>query len=186
MHTNIDSLKPFGRALLDYFHGQQDAMCKIIREDGNEADLPAAVFSDMDSLGPGDLLALSMCKGKVLDVGAGAGRHSLYLLDKGLDVHALEIVPEAIDVLKAHKFKNIILSDILDYHEKGFNTILMLGHGLGICQDLNGLNVILTHVKEILDPNGCLICDSNDVRITDDPENLVYQKNIEEKGPHQR
>jgi len=183
MNTNVESLRPFGQALLDYLHGQKDATCKIIREDGNEADLPASVFfSEAESINPGDVLALSKCKGKILDVGAGAGRHSLILQDRGLDVYALEIIPEAIEVLKERKIKKIVHSDLLDYYDKDFNTILMLGHGLGICQDLNGLDVVLSHVKNMLDPDGRLICDSNDVRKTEDPENISYQKSIEERG----
>ncbi|MFC2124181.1 class I SAM-dependent methyltransferase, partial [Bacteroidota bacterium] len=169
MYTNIESLRPFGKALLDYYGGQDDAKNMIIREDGNKADLPASIFfSDPESINPGDKVALSKCKGKILDVGAGAGRHSLILQERGFNVYAMEIIPEAVEVLKSQKILNIIHSDILDLNEGEFNTILLLGHGLGICQDLNGLEKILVHLKKILAPGGCLICDSNDVSITED------------------
>jgi len=184
MKTDSESMRPFGKALLDYFKGNSDASIKIIREDGFESDLPASIFfSGKEEISPGDKLALTRCKGKILDVGAGAGRHSLPLQESGFDVYAMEIVSEAVEVLKSRNVRSIIHSDVLDCPERGFDTILMLGHGLGICQDLSGLNNMLFHLKTLLAQHGSsVICDSYDVRITDEPENKAYQVLIEEKG----
>jgi len=180
MKTDSESMRPFGKALLDYFKGNSDASIKIIREDGFESDLPASVFfPDDESSSPAYKLALSKCKGKILDVGAGAGRHSLPLQEMGFEVFALEINSEAVEVLKARKVRNVIHSDILDCPESGFDTILMMGHGLGICQDLTGLTNMLSHLKTLLVPEGMVVCDSLDVKVTEDPANLEYQSLIE-------
>jgi hypothetical protein len=77
---NVESLKSFGRALLDYHNGNIEAKMLIIRDDGEITELATELFfKDPESFSEINKIALSLCRGRVLDVGAGTGRHSVVL-----------------------------------------------------------------------------------------------------------
>lgn len=67
---------------------------------GEEKIRVASFFTDINSMKEVDKLVLEHCFGKVLDVGAGAGSHSLILMNKGIDVYSLDISPGAVEVMK--------------------------------------------------------------------------------------
>jgi 2-polyprenyl-3-methyl-5-hydroxy-6-metoxy-1,4-benzoquinol methylase len=63
--------------------------------------------------------ALKLSKGKVLDIGAGAGSHSLYLQnERNLDVTALDISPKSIEVCKLRGIKKRLLKICFILREK--------------------------------------------------------------------
>jgi tRNA1(Val) A37 N6-methylase TrmN6 len=79
-----------------------------------------------------ELVALQNCKGKVLDVGAGAGGHALLLQQYGLNITALEISPAAAEVMKARGVEKIEVQDFIKYSGEKFDTVLLLMNGIGI------------------------------------------------------
>jgi len=108
-------------------------------------------------------IALQLCKGKILDAGAGAGSHSLCLQDNGLEVDALDISPGCIEVMAKREVKSIIHQNLFSLKEKKYTTILMLMNGLGICGTLDGCNLFLQFIKTILEEGGQVIADSTDL-----------------------
>jgi len=104
-----------------------------------------------------------ICKGKILDAGAGAGSHSLCLQDNGLEVDALDISPGCIEVMAKREVKSIIHQNLFSLKEKKYTTILMLMNGLGICGTLDGCNLFLQFIKTILEEGGQVIADSTDL-----------------------
>jgi SAM-dependent methyltransferase len=174
---------PYEKALMDFFYGETENSIAFIREDGFTTEVPVKFFfRDKASFSPIEINALSMCKGRILDVGAGAGTHSLYLQKNSHDVYAMEMLPTLCDLLKMRGVRQVVESDVYQYTSNAFDTIIMLGHGLGMAQDLAGLNRLMKKLKVILKGTGSILCDSLDVGITDVPENLDYQKRIEEQG----
>src|SRR5690606_3409631 len=103
--------------------------------DEDELPLPYLFrsFNEMPML---EQKALQMVKGKTLDVGCGAGSHSLYLQKKGISVKTIDISKGAVEVAKMRGVKNVELKDILDETEH-FDTILLLMNGTGIFQELS-------------------------------------------------
>jgi SAM-dependent methyltransferase len=179
----VKALQPFGKALLEYFMGDTENTTWIIREDGVKAEVPSSVFfGDSGSFSAIENKALSLCRGRILDVGAGTGKHSLALQDQGLSVCAIDILPDAVKIMQSSGVKEVLCADILNFDDERFDTILMLGHGLGLSQNLKGLDLLLKRLRTLLSENGIILCDSLDVRITSDTGNLSYQKSIEEKG----
>ena len=60
----------------------------------DEDEIPVeTLFRDYDSMPPLEHHALDLVKGRTLDVGAGAGCHSLVLQERGIDVDAIDISP---------------------------------------------------------------------------------------------
>ncbi len=89
-----------GKAIWDYFH--QNSPEDIITESSvSEQDvLPVSyLFRNFAEMPPIEQKALELSKGKVLDVGAAAGSHSLYLQNqKQLDVTAIDISEKSIEI----------------------------------------------------------------------------------------
>jgi hypothetical protein len=79
-----DAMEPYGRSLLDFFHGDSSAKIVAHRDDGHTDELPAGVFfREPSAFSPLEQEALALCRGHVLDIGAGTGCHSLALQDRG-------------------------------------------------------------------------------------------------------
>ena len=76
--------------------------------------------------------ALQLVKGKVLDVGAGAGAHSLYLQDSGYDVTAMDISELSCEVMTERGIKNVICNDVWNCKVEQFDSILLMMNGIGL------------------------------------------------------
>ncbi len=110
--------------------------------------------------------ALQLCRGRVLDAGAGGGRHSLELQDAGLAVVALDIDPAAVQVMAARGVTEARRGDLMSHANATYDTILMLQNGAGVVGDLGGLGRLLERLPELLAPGGRLLLDSADLRVT--------------------
>jgi cyclopropane fatty-acyl-phospholipid synthase-like methyltransferase len=154
----------FGKAIFDY--QTQNAPEDLITETSiSEPDeMPVAylfrAFTEMPKL---EQKALELCQGKVLDVGCGAGSHSLYLQEKGFDVTAIDISPSAIQACQLRGVKNAQAQNILDLDNQKFDTILLLMNGTGIFGTLKETSKYLQKLKTLLNPNGQILIDSSDI-----------------------
>ncbi len=111
-----------------------------------------------------EIAALKLCKGKILDIGAAAGCHSLMLQKKGFNVTALEISTKAAEVLKKRGIQKVIQENIYNYSTKKYDTILLLMNGTGIGGTVAGLKKLLQHLKMLLNKNGQILIDSSDIK----------------------
>jgi SAM-dependent methyltransferase len=106
--------------------------------------------------------ALNLCYGKVLDVGAGVGSHALLLQERGLDVTAIDISAEAVQIMQQRGVKKAIVQDVFTTTTT-YDTLLFLMNGIGLTGTLAGLNAFLVQAKSMINPNGQLIFDSSDI-----------------------
>ena len=154
----------FGQALLDYYNGKytEDIITSTNISEEDVLPLPYLFreFKDMQKI---EQKALELSKGSVLDVGCGAGNHSLYLQDNGYMVKAIDISEGAVLVSKKRGVKQVEFKDILDEHET-FDTILILMNGTGIFQELKLVTTYLTHLKDLLKNEGQILIDSSDIK----------------------
>ena len=154
----------FGQAILDY---QNDNYTEDIITSSNISDddvLPIPyLFRSYKEMPKLEQKALDLAFGKVLDVGCGAGSHSLYLQNKKrLDVKAIDISQGAIEVCKTRGIKNAEVLNVLKETSQ-FDTILLLMNGTGVFQKLDQVTKYLIHLKSLLKPNGQILIDSSDI-----------------------
>ncbi len=155
---------PHAVALLDYLHGEHGAEVIVRGEDGEEERVPAAVFFR----GPADFsgleeAALERCSGRVLDVGAGAGSHALVLQARGLEVVALDIAAEAVEVMRVRGVQDARCGDLFELTGERFDTLLLLMNGAGIGGTLEGLDRFLRFLPSVLTAEGQALMDSYDM-----------------------
>ncbi|MBC3844811.1 methyltransferase domain-containing protein [Winogradskyella echinorum] len=153
----------FGKALLDYQSGNysEDIITWTNISDKDELPLPY-LFRDYFEMPKIEQKALQLTKGTILDVGCGAGSHSLYLQQKGFKVKAIDSSKGAIEVAKQRGVLNTELKPLLE-ETQSFDTILLLMNGTGIFEELAQVSNYLKHLKSLLNPNGQILIDSSDI-----------------------
>jgi SAM-dependent methyltransferase len=119
--------------------------------------------------------AIELCKGNVLDVGAGAGMHCNELIKKGLKVQALDNSEGAVQYLRNSEIE-AYHSTFIDFKSNlKFDTLLMMMNGIGIAGTLSNLEKTLLHAKSLLNKGGQIICDSSDIRyLYEDEEGALW------------
>lgn len=154
-----------GQAIWDYFHNHSPEDIQTETSISTLDELPLEyLFRDFDAMPIIEQKALEMARGKVLDVGAGAGSHSLYLQnEKKLEVTALDISPKSILVAEERGVQKVVCKEILDYTDEKFDTILLLMNGTGIFQEFKQTETYLKHLKSLLKPGGQILIDSTDI-----------------------
>lgn len=155
---------PIGQAVWDYQNGITGESI-VVKTDIAEDELlsPSYFFRTFEAMPIQEQEALKRCSGKILDVGAGAGVHSLWLQNQGFDVDSLDISPLSCDTMRKRGIKNVLLKDVYALKDKKYDTILLLMNGAGVAQTLPGLEILLLHLKTLLNPGGKILADSSDL-----------------------
>lgn len=154
-----------GRAIWDYYYHENPEDLQTETSISELDDLPVSyLFRDYQEMNALEKKALDLSFGKVLDVGSGAGSHSLYLQnERKLEVTALDISPKSIEMCKARGIKNTICEDLLQFSEKNFDTVLLLMNGTGIFQSLEHIDQYLQKLKSLVAEKGQILIDSTDI-----------------------
>lgn len=171
-----------GQALLDYRGGEADAEILLRRDDGFlYPPIPARHWFYEDGLPEFDRTALSRCTGRVLELGAAAGSHTLTLQDRGLEITAVDASPQAVEVMRLRGVRDARVGDVFDIYEPPYDSVLVLCN-IGIVGDLEGLDRFLAYVRTVLRPGGRLITDSIDPRDSSDELYRAYAKRKADAG----
>jgi len=154
----------FGWALLD-FHRRKFKSPLLLHNEYGDPDTISLenFFSRDDRFTDLETFALTQVKGKILDVGAASGRHSIYLQKREYDITAMDVSTSCCTIIKETGVNKIINADIYNFKNVKYDTILMLMNGIGIARSIAGLKKLLLHLKSLLNPSGFLLFDSSDV-----------------------
>lgn len=168
-----------GQAGIDFMlSGNRDKVIKVWSDVAETDSLPVRyLFRDFNEMPPLEQKSLMLCKGRVLDVGAGMGAHSLYLQNQKVDVTALELSPLACEVMSRRGVINVLNEDffVLKTDVK-YDTILMMMNGIGLVGKINNLARFFKQAAILLAPGGQILLDSSDLRylfLDDDGSLLV-------------
>jgi len=174
-----DNQDAFGHLLFDYLEGQRGVEI-IEREDGwiGTSAGPPAYFAEYADWPPHQQQAIQCVVGRVLDLGCGAGRHSLYLQQQGFDVLGVDVSPLAIEVSKRRGLKKAQVRSITQVSAKlgKFDTILMLGNNFGLLGNPRRARWLLKRFQTMTHQHARIIVESNDIYQTTDPDHLAYQE----------
>jgi len=155
----------FGKAILDFqtLNSPEDLITETTISEEDEMSV-AYLFRSYNEMPQIEQSAIQLAKGKVLDVGCGAGSHSLSLQnDRNLDVTSIDISPNAIQACVLRGLKKAKVQDVMTLENEKFDTILLLMNGAGMCGRLKNIPNFLLKLKSLLNPGGQILLDSSDI-----------------------
>jgi len=163
-----------GRAIAEYWETKTADRLRVFSPMFEEDEIPlTTLFRSYEDMPEIERKAIDMAKGRILDVGAGAGCHSLVLQERGMDVTAIDISPLSVETMKEREVKKVIEQDFFTL-EGQYDTILMLMNGIGIVGTLERMPEFFRQLDKILAPEGQLLCDSSDISyVFEDEEGLI-------------
>jgi SAM-dependent methyltransferase len=168
----------FGKAILDYQtnNSPEDLITETSISEADEMPV-SYLFRTYNEMPKLEQKALQLAKGSVLDVGCGAGSHTLVLQnERNLDVTAIDISENAVKACQLRGIENVKVANILDLDvENKFDTILLLMNGTGIFGTLNETDIYLQKLKSLLKDEGQILIDSSD---------LIYMYDQDEDGAY--
>lgn len=153
-----------GKAILDYQTGNdpQDILTETTISESDPMSV-AYLFRTFDEMPAIEQYALKNSCGDVLDVGCGAGSHSLYLQEvKKINVTAIDVSENSIQTCRMRGIKNAEVTDVMAFEGK-FDTVLLLMNGIGLSGKLTNLTNFLYKLKSLLKPGGQILVDSSDI-----------------------
>jgi SAM-dependent methyltransferase len=154
----------FGKAILDFQTNNSPEAISAETNISEADDMDVAyLFRSYNEMPKLEQKALQLSKGKILDVGCGAGSHSLHLQENNFDVTSIDISENAIEACQLRGLKNARVQNILEVENDKFDTILLLMNGTGIFGTLKETSNYLQKLKSLLAPNGQILIDSSDI-----------------------
>jgi SAM-dependent methyltransferase len=160
-------------------HRGEPSIHQTERDDGyiNESDA-SRYFSPYEEWPEYEREAILEARGKVLDVGLGAGRHSLWLQDKGYEVTGFDLSPLAVKVSKLRGVKDVRVMDVTDmrFPSAHFDTVLMMGANLGIGGEVSEVQRVLESLDRVTKTNSIIIGSTMDPLKTENPAHLAYHE----------
>ena len=164
-----------GLAIAEYHKNGVAGRLRVFSPDFDEDEIPVStLFREADEMPRLELKALELANGHVLDVGAGAGCHSLALQAMGKQVTAIDISPLSVATMRKRGVADAMELDF--WRAEGrFNTILMLMNGIGIVGRLGRLPEFFDHVSGLLAEGGQILIDSTDISYLFENEDGVIE-----------
>jgi SAM-dependent methyltransferase len=169
----------------DFYHGK-DGREVIERDDGyiDVSEGPGSYFADYHEWPGCERRAMRYVRGRILDVGCGAGRVALHLQRKGFDVTGIDNSPLAIKVCKLRGFKKALLMpfDRIAFPRSSFDTILLLGNNFGLFANRRRAKRLLERLHDMTSPHARIIAETLEPRRTDNPFHIAYHRRNVARG----
>jgi SAM-dependent methyltransferase len=177
----------YGSELLAVFRGARDISEIVEREDRliSTSPWPQRYFTGYSAWTRREKQAMRLVKGLVLDIGCGAGRHGLYLQQKGFNVTGIDNSPGAIRVCRLRGYKKAQVMSITEIHrfkQKSFDTIIMMGNNFGLFGGFKRAQRLLKQMHRITSPEGRIIAETMDPYQTTNPLHKGYHRFNRQRG----
>ena len=176
----------YGQEIWAYYQGR-DSFEIVERDDGYfdaPAQSPRNYFAEYEDWGTHEKKAMEFVKGRILDIGCGAGRHSLYLQKKGVDVLETDDSPLAIKVCKLRGLKKAKVKSIEEarFKPNSFDTIIMMGNNFGLFGSFKKARMLLKRFHKMTSEDAVIIAETRDPYKTNNPAHLEYQEFNRKRG----
>lgn len=174
----------FGQLLLSCLHGNESLEI-IERDDGFiEAGYGSRYFISYEAWPSHHLTAMNYVGGRVLDIGCGAGSHSIYCQEQGYRVLGIDVSPGAIQVSRHRGLRHgRVMSVTQVVASLGvFDTVLMLGGNFGTLGNRERASRLLKRFHRMTTPTARIIAESRDPYLTTEPVHRAYHKGNRSRG----
>jgi SAM-dependent methyltransferase len=170
---------PMGSAVYDYFKQGKAARLRVFSSQFEEDEIPVKdLFRSYEEMPLLEQKALQLAEGKILDVGAGSGCHTLALRKMGKEALAIDISPWSVKVMEARGLTARQVNLFDERFTERFDTILMLMNGSGIIGHLERMGDFFRRIRQLLNPGGQILMDSSDLRYLFEDEDGSYLVNL--------
>jgi len=167
-----------------HYKGEQ-SIHQIERDDGTISETDASrYFSSYEEWPEYEREAMLEARGRVLDVGLGAGRHSLWLQGRGHEVVGIDLASLAVEVSRLRGVEDARVMDAtnMDFPDSHFDTVLMMGANLGIVGEVPEIQGVLSSLDRVTKPDGIIIGSTRDPLTTENPVHLAYHEMNRQRG----
>jgi len=152
-----------GKAILDYYKKSVQSPLLLHNSYGEPEEMPVEVFfREPEDLSELENTAITACRGSILDLGAGAGAHALFLQALEFDVTALDNSPGCIETMTLSGMNKVVDEDY-QKHKSKYDTLLLLMNGIGLAGTLQEVPALLKKCKQLLNEDGQILVDSSDI-----------------------
>ena len=171
----------FGTMFIDLLEGRASGHEIVERDDGfigvSSFDYFAPVRRWLDV----ERKALRYVRGRVLDVGCGAGRVALELQARGREVVAIDPSPGAVEVARRRGVRDVRLMRLEDVDDTlgHFGTLVMYGNNFGLFASRTKARRLLKRIRPLADR---IVAGSNDPTGSDDPAHVAYLERNRRRG----
>src|SRR5262245_13052119 len=177
----------YGVQLLAQYHSRAKTVEIIERDDSYIAtgSDPGLYFREYKNWSAPERRTLRFARGRILDIGCGAGRHSLYLQSRGFAVTGIDDSPGAVKVCKLRGLRKVLLRPIRQidkFKPPTFDTVLLLGNNFGLFSSAKEAKVILRKLSRITSPQARIIAGTRNPYVTDDPKHRQYHQRNRDRG----
>lgn len=156
---------PMGAAIYDFHRNGSADVLKVYSSDFDDDEIPVSdLFREYEDMPYIERVALDQAAGRVLDVGAGSGCHSLALAKAGKESVAIDISPLSVEVMRERGVDARLVNLYDESFAEKFDTVLMLMNGTGIIGTLENMETFFTRIRQLLNPGGSVLIDSSDLR----------------------
>lgn len=175
----------YGQEMWAYYNGERSF--EIVERDDGYIDIgpeTSVYFSSYEDWSPHEKKAMEFVKGRALDIGCGAGRHSLYLQEKGFNVLGIDISPLAIKVCKLRGLRKaeVMAIEDLKFKPESFDTIIMMGNNFGLFGCFKKARRLLKRFHKMTSKNALIIAETRDPYKTKNPAHLEYHEFNRKRG----
>jgi SAM-dependent methyltransferase len=176
----------YGELMLAALEGRHAV--EIVERDGGfiegNASSPGGYFAPFRRWPAHQRRAMRFVRGRVLDIGCGAGRVCLHLQGRGLEVVGIDVSPGAIEVSRRRGVRDARLLSIDDVDSSigVFDTIVMFGNNFGLFESAAKATRLLRRFHGLMSGRGRIVAETRNPYRTEDRAHLVYQARNRARG----
>lgn len=164
MKTILTSGDPMGSAIYDYYMTGKAGKLVVRSSMFDDDEIPVeSLFREYEEMPVIEQVALDAAYGRILDVGAGSGCHSVALKKMGKEPVAVDISELSVKVMKERGLDAHCVNFYDEDYVEKFDTVLMLMNGTGIAGNIDNMPAFFARLRSLLNPDGCVLIDSSDL-----------------------